>query len=110
LSSIPQRVEFRIALITTIALLIAQMGAMAHAYTHTSDLGGAGAHQSGLGSHEFCNDCLGFAPLLSAGATPAVLPQLEPQGRVVAAPVAGASLVDRSVILAFRSRAPPTSR
>jgi hypothetical protein len=102
LPRIQQRCGFRIALITAVALLIAQMGAMSHAYSH--------AHQSGLGSHEFCNDCLGFAPLLSAGAVPTALPQVVPQGRVVAAPVAGASLVDRSVILAFRSRAPPASR
>lgn len=108
--STPQRVEFRIALITTIALLIAQIGAMAHAYTHVSDLAGAGTHQSGLGSHEFCNDCLGFAPLLSAGAAPAALPHVEPQGRMVATPVDGTSFVDRSLILAFRSRAPPASR
>jgi len=102
LPRIQQRFGFRIALITVVALLIAQMGAMSHAYSH--------AHQSGLGNHESCNDCLGFAPLLSAGAAPAALPQVEPQGRVVAVPVAGTSLVDRCVILAFRSRAPPTSR
>ena len=108
--SIAQRFEFRIALIAAIALLIAQVGAVSHAYSHVATLGGAGAHQSGLGSHEICNDCLGFAPLLSAGAAPAALPQITPQGPVVAALVAGTSFVDRSPILAFRSRAPPASR
>lgn len=107
---IPQRFEFRIALIAAIALLIAQVGAVSHAYSHVAALGAAGTHQSALGSHEFCNDCLGFAPLLSAGAAPAGLPQIAPQGPVVAALVGGTSFVDRSLILAFRSRAPPASR
>jgi hypothetical protein len=110
LPRIPHRFEFRIALIAAIALLIAQIGAMSHAYSHVADLGAAGTHQSGLGSHESCNDCLGFAPLLSAGAAPAALPQVEPQGRAVSAPIGGTSFVDRFLILAFRSRAPPASR
>jgi hypothetical protein len=108
LTRIPQRVASRIALITVFALLLAQIGAMSHAYSHVADLGAA--HQTGLGSHKTCNDCLGFAPLLSAGAAPAALPHVEPQGRAVAAPVGGTSFVDRFLTLAFRSRAPPASR
>jgi hypothetical protein len=110
LPRIAQRFEFRIALITAIALLIAQIGAMSHAYSHVAASEAAGTHQTGPGSHEFCNDCLSFAPLLSAGAAPAALPQVEPQGRVIAAPISGTSFVDRFLILAFRSRAPPASR
>jgi hypothetical protein len=107
---LPQRFEFRIALIAAIALLIAQIGAMSHAYSHVAASAPTGTHQSGLGNHEFCNDCLGFAPLLSAGAAPAALPYITPQGPVAAAPVGGISFVDRFLVLAFRSRAPPASR
>jgi hypothetical protein len=110
LPRIAQRLEFRIALLTTIALLIAQLGAMSHAYSHVPSSAGTGIHQSSLGTHEFCNDCLGFAPLLSAAAAPAALPQIEPQGRSLDAPAAGTSLLARSLVLAFRSRAPPAAR
>jgi hypothetical protein len=105
----PQRFEFRIALIAAAALLIAQIGAVAHSYSHDGALGPA-THQAGLGSHDACNDCLGFAPLLSAAGTPAALPRVEPQGRHIAARADGSSLVDRSLNLVFRSRAPPASR
>jgi hypothetical protein len=97
----PQRIESRIALIAAFALLLAQIGAMSHAYSHVVDLR--------AGSHESCNDCLGFAPLLSAAAAPAALPHIRAQGRAVDAPVSGISFVDRFLTLAFRSRAPPSS-
>jgi hypothetical protein len=105
----PHAFEFRIALITAAALLIAQIGAVAHSYAHVG-ASGAATHQTAPGSHDACNDCLGFAPLLSAAGAPAALPHVEPQGRHVAARADGSSLVDRSLNLVFRSRAPPAAR
>jgi hypothetical protein len=105
-------------------LLIAQLGAMAHVYSHDAATGAASAHQSlsggpetgspqsgspQSGGHDFCGDCLNFAPLLSAAGAPAPLPFIEPQGRVLAPHAERTSLVDRSPHLAFRSRAPPAT-
>jgi hypothetical protein len=107
LSKFSHRFELRAALITVVALLIAQFGAMTHAYAHTSDITPTPAHQSTLGSHDLCSDCLSFAPLLSAAGTPAALPCIEPQGRSFGVHAECRSLVDRPPHLAFRSRAPP---
>lgn len=107
LARFSHRFELRIAFITAVALFIAQLGAMAHAYSHDSTLGPASTQQSAPSSHDPCNDCLAFAPLLSAAGTPAALPWNEPHGRSLAARASGRSLVDRCLTLAFRSRAPP---
>jgi hypothetical protein len=103
------RFDLRVAVITAVALLIAQFGAMAHAYSHGPALKGAPTHQSNPGSHDYCSDCLNFAPLLSPAGTPAALPLIEPQGRGFAVPAACRSLVYLSPRLAFRSRAPPAT-
>ena len=103
------RLQFRIAVITAIALLIAQIGAMTHAYSHVAQVAPPSAHQSLLNSHDFCNDCLNFAPLLSAAGTPAALPVVVPQGRGFGLTAACRSLVNRRPLLAFRSRAPPVA-
>jgi hypothetical protein len=110
LSKVRHRFELRIAVITAIALLIAQLGAMTHAYAHVSDIRQTSTHQSNPGNHDFCGDCLNFAPLLSAAGAPAALPFVAPQGRSFAAIAGGRSLLDLSLTLAFRSRAPPVSR
>jgi hypothetical protein len=109
-SKLQHRFELRIAVITAVALLIAQLGAMTHAYSHDSTLGSASTYQSGLVSHDFCGDCVAYAPLLSAAGAPAALPSIEPPGRCLAANACGRSLVDLSLTLAFRSRAPPVTR
>jgi hypothetical protein len=110
LVKLQHRFEVRIALIMAVALLIAQIGAMAHAYSHVPALQPTSAHQSSQGSHDLCSDCLAFAPLLSAAGTPAALPAVEPQGPSPAVQATHYSLVDRSLNLAFRSRAPPAPR
>ena len=92
-----------------VALLIAQLGAMAHAYSHTAATAPASTHQSNP-SHDFCGDCLSFAPLLSAAGTPAAPSVVAPQGRSLAAIAGSRSLVDLPLTLAFRSRAPPLPR
>jgi hypothetical protein len=101
------RFELRLAIIAAIALLIAQVGATAHAYSHDAAAGAAASHRSAANSHDLCNDCLAYAPLLSAAAAPSALPFLRPQGPSAAMRVTADSLVERSPTLAFRSRAPP---
>jgi hypothetical protein len=103
------RFELRAALIIAVALLIAQFGAMAHAYTHGSGAERNGARQSNPGNHEFCGDCLNFAPLLCAAGAPAALPIIAPQGRSAPLRVAARSLLADRPLLAFRSRAPPAT-
>jgi hypothetical protein len=110
------------------ALLIAQIGALSHAYSHDGYAhetrsqgfghnafaqdpfaGAASIHSNGAGSHDPCGDCLAYAPLLSAaGATPP-LPFALPQVRGAAVRAPARSLNDRSPLLAFRSRAPPST-
>jgi hypothetical protein len=102
-----RRFELRFAAITAIAVLIAQLGAMTHAYAHVPGLHLAAAYQTNAGNHDSCSDCLNFAPLLSAAGAPAALPLIEPPGRSAGVDTAYRSLVDRHLHLAFRSRAPP---
>ena len=97
--------ELRLALLAVIALLIGQVGANTHAYAHGAT--GVGVHQSGPVSHDPCNDCLAYAPLLSATAFPGALPSLEPQVETFDPAVSASSLVDIAPKLGFRSRAPP---
>jgi hypothetical protein len=109
LAKLLHRFQLRVAVITAVALLFAQLGAMTHAYSHTADITRASPHQSIPGTHDFCSDCLSFAPLLSVAGTPAALPFVEPQGRSPSIHAHLRSLVDRHPHLAFRSRAPPVT-
>jgi len=102
------RFELRLAIMAALALLIAQLGATSHAYSHDAAAGAAASHRSGANSHDQCNDCLAYAPLLAAAAAPSALPFLGPQGPSAAVRATADSLVERSPTLAFRSRAPPT--
>jgi hypothetical protein len=97
----------RIALIAALALVIAQLGAMAHAYTHVPETRSVSSQQPSLGIHDSCNDCLNFAPLLSAAGTPTALPLALPQAGCIAPQAHVDSLIDLKALLAFRSRAPP---
>jgi len=102
------RLDFRVALIAALALVIAQMGAMAHAYTHVPG-SAVSSQQSTLGIHDVCKDCLNFAPLLSAADAPAAPPFALPQACSTAPQAQIACLVELKFRLAFRSRAPPVS-
>jgi hypothetical protein len=97
--------ELRLALLAVVALVVAQLGATAHTYSHGA--ASLASHQSGAVSHDPCNDCLAYAPLLSAAATPGPLPSLEPQGHGVGPLATANSLVELPPALAFRPRAPP---
>jgi hypothetical protein len=90
-------------------LLIAQWGAMAHAYSHVPQTRSVSAQQQ-IPAHDYCADCLNFAPLLSAAGAPAVLPVVLPQACSAAPPAPLASLIDLKFLLAFRSRAPPVTQ
>jgi hypothetical protein len=104
-----QATEFRIALIAALALFFAQVGAMAHSYTHQPDSGARTSQQTNLGIHDFCKDCLNFAPLLSAAGAPDVLPFAIPQVCCSAPQAQITRLVNLKFLHAFRSRAPPAS-
>lgn len=103
------RLEFRVALLAALALIFAQLGAMAHAYSHTPEKPPVSSQQANQSIHDFCKDCLNFAPLLSAAGTPAVLLFALPQACSLEPQVQITCLVDLKFLLAFRSRAPPVT-
>jgi hypothetical protein len=79
----------------------APRGAIAHAYTHQPSAAKTSTSQQIANSHEFCSDCLNFAPLLAAAGTLAVLP-LSLQFTQSAPPSAPpASFLDHRTYLAF---------
>ena len=85
-----------------LALLVAQFGAEAHAYSHL-----AKDPDSAPNSLQGCTKCLSFAPVtMAVGGTPYVVLvdncMTEP-----ALPVVTASIPDRFPFPAFQPRAPP---
>jgi hypothetical protein len=103
------RLKLRFAVIAALALVIAQFGAMAHAYTHVPETR-AVSQQASPNVHDLCSDCLNFAPLLAAAGALAGLPFALPQGLCVARQSQLDSPLDLKLLLAFRSRAPPPTR
>jgi hypothetical protein len=101
--------DFRVALVAALALIFAQLGAMTHAYSHVPEKPPLSSQQPNLGIHDFCKDCLNFAPLLSAAGAPAALPFALPQTCSLAPQAQITCLVDLKFLLAFRSRAPPVT-
>jgi hypothetical protein len=100
---------FHVALIAALALIFAQLGAMAHAYSHVPETTSVSAQQAKLGIHDLCNDCLNFAPLLASAGAPTALPFALPQPCSLAPQAQIACLADLKFFLAFRSRAPPVT-
>lgn len=93
-----------------LALLLAQLGAMNHAYSHVPRAGASSNQTQPLSGHEYCGDCLNFAPLLaSAGAPEGIVLALPPPEPTLhtAAETVSPQLKPR---LSFRSRAPPTPK
>jgi hypothetical protein len=104
------RTELRIAVIAALALFIAQLGAMAHAYSHQPGAGPVAIHAPNATLHEACDECLNFAPLLAATGVPTLPPMhLTHAVASVVDPVTPLLLGHRT-FLAFRSRAPPVER
>ncbi|HEY2684875.1 MAG TPA: hypothetical protein VGI93_15255 [Steroidobacteraceae bacterium] len=110
LTNYRQRIDLRIALIAALALLLAQLGAMTHAYSHVPKLSQAAYAPAPPASHELCADCLNFAPLLAAAGAPSVVPFYSPPGSDLAPIASRDSLLELKLRLAFRSRAPPAAR
>jgi hypothetical protein len=104
------RAEFRIVALAALAFFIAQLGAIAHAYTHGPGTAQTSAYQQKQNSHEICGDCLNFAPLLAPAGTPAALPFSLQHCQSAPPSPPPASFRAHRTYLAFRSRAPPVIR
>jgi hypothetical protein len=65
--------------------------------------------QKSTSVHDFCGDCLNFAPLLAAAGAPAALPFVIPQALCLAPQSQLGARLDLEILLAFRSRAPPVT-
>jgi len=101
--STPPRAVARIMAVLGALLLFAQWGAVAHAHSHDH----APLTQHSHTKH--CSECPDFAPLLAGAAEsciacPVPIPPLGVSREEIAA-----SVSDSSLILGFRSRAPPAS-
>ena len=97
----------RVVLLMALALLVAQFGAQAHAYSHLHAGSDSSEQQDSHG--KLCSECLSFAPLLATAGSPSHLFAVAPQGVAAAPDVAVASLITRALLPAFRSRAPPSN-
>jgi hypothetical protein len=107
LALLRRRFERRRVFLALSLLLIAQFGAQLHTYAHDA-AALATAHQAISVSHGVCDECLAYAPLLSATATAARMPRLPGPARFLAPAHRLLSILDEGPILAYRSRAPPT--
>jgi hypothetical protein len=105
-----RRLEFRIAAFAVLALFVAQLGGIAHAYTHQPGAIKASTYRQTSNTQEYCGECLSFATLLTGAGTPAVLPFSLQVTRSAPPPAPPASFLDHRTYLAFRSRAPPVIR
>lgn len=88
-----------------LALLSAQLGAQAHAYSHLSHAADPASTSSAHGGA--CLDCLSFAPLLASAAGSGHAAWFAPQCRQLAPESECTSQRQGIHRLAFRSRAPP---
>lgn len=102
-------VELRLAWVALLALFFAQLGAVAHAYSHDAAAGQATSQRVGANTHNPCGECLAFAPLLAGAAAPAVLPSIAPPIPFIADSLRAPLWVVANPHLAFRSRAPPST-
>jgi hypothetical protein len=86
-------------------LLLAQWGALAHAYSHDRTAGFAAIQTA----ETTCAECPSFAPLLGGAPPSPTLLHIESSAPVFVREEIHSSFRDSSLILAFRSRAPPTA-
>jgi hypothetical protein len=115
LPKLPLKSRLRLVLVLSGALLFAQLGAQAHAYSHLRATAAASSHAAGgqaSGGQQdtrarACSDCLAFAPLLSTTSSP--VPVLWVNHRVSAdVPLRGGTTLHVGApVHGFRSRAPP---
>lgn len=89
-----------------LALLIAQVGALAHGYTHLrgrTDPVGVGTTVG-----QICAECLSFTPLLAAVGAPEAATVFHPRRVAEALRIGIAFSLERRPSCAFRARAPPS--
>jgi hypothetical protein len=86
-------------------LLFAQLGALAHAYSHDRAAGFAAIQTA----ETTCAECPSFAPLLGGAHPSPTLLHIESPAPVLVREEITSSFRDSSLNLAFRSRAPPTA-
>jgi hypothetical protein len=97
-----------LAAFAALVLVLAQLGAMNHAYSHVPRVT-ASVQDSNPAAHAVCDECLSFAPVLSSAGSPAIVDFMAPPPRAMALRAVAASLIANRLDLAFRSRAPPVS-
>jgi len=85
----------------SLALLIAQLGMQAHAYSHLTP------EKHGTPAAQFCGECLSFAPLLGMAGASAAIALTHQSHDDYLAPADVTSVASRLPPAAFRSRAPP---
>jgi len=108
LKKFPRSYPFSLAVIAAIGLLLAQLGALNHAYSHVPQAA-ASVQGTDPAAHTICDDCLSFAPVLFAAGTPTVPSLIGPPARAIAVRAVEASQLNNRLNLAFRSRAPPVA-
>jgi hypothetical protein len=108
LKKIAHKSPFALAVVAALLLVLAQLGAMNHAYSHVPQAS-ASVQDSSPASHAVCDECLSFAPLLSSAGSPVIAQFVTPPARAIALRAIAASALNDRLDLAFRSRAPPVS-
>jgi hypothetical protein len=108
LKRIAHNSSFALAAFAALVLVLAQLGAMNHAYSHVPRVT-ASVQDLNPAAHAICDECLSFAPVLSSAGSPAIVDFVAPPPRAVALRAVTASLIAYRLDLAFRSRAPPVS-
>jgi hypothetical protein len=108
LKRIAHNSSFAMAVVAALMLVLAQLGAMNHAYSHVPRVT-ASVQDLNPAAHALCDECLSFAPLLSSAGSPAIVDFVAPPARAIALRAVAASQLANRLDLAFRSRAPPVS-
>jgi hypothetical protein len=84
-------------------LLLGQIAAQTHAYTHLRLTGDPAAP----GQHTPCSECLSFAPLVSATHSSHGVPEFQFEDVRTKVDADSVSLISRRTSHSFQSRAPP---
>jgi hypothetical protein len=96
------RRKLSLQIILSLALLFAQLGAVAHAYSHSNPDQIGQSHQTQL-----CGQCQSGTPLLAAAGCPAQLFTLHAPDTCAVSSASSVSLIEAGPRHSFQSRAPP---
>jgi hypothetical protein len=97
----------RLAVVMVAALVLAQWGAQAHAYSHDKNSESQTDRQSQVKS---CPQCPSFAPVLGAAGSPALFAAILWAPIHLSESTLPVAILDIPLALAFRSRAPPAKK